>query len=49
MHPILREILLEPVGWLAIGGSLVMFGIGIWVAVFLHRRMREDERNRKRD
>jgi hypothetical protein len=46
MHPILREILLEPVGWLAIGGSLVMFGIGIWVSLFLRKKMREEERRR---
>jgi hypothetical protein len=46
MHPILREILLEPVGWLAIGGSLVMFGIGLWVSLFLRKKMREEERRR---
>lgn len=46
MHPILREILLEPVGWLAIGGSLMMFGIGIWVSLFLRKKMREEERRR---
>lgn len=40
MHPILREILLEPVGWLAIGGSLVMFGLGIALAVFIRRKVR---------
>lgn len=43
MHPILREILLEPVGWLAIGGSLVMFGLGIALAVYVHRKVRESE------
>lgn len=46
MHPILREILLEPVGWLAIGGSLVMFGLGLALAVYLRRRIKEEERNR---
>ena len=34
MHPILREILMEPVGWLAIGGSIVMVGIAFAVATF---------------
>jgi hypothetical protein len=47
MHPILREIFLEPVGWLAIGGSIVMFGIGLWVSLFVRRKVREDERNRR--
>jgi len=40
MHPILREILLEPVGWLAIGGSLVMFGLGIALAIYIRCKMR---------
>ena len=41
MHPILREILMEPVGWLAIGGSIVMVGIGAFVASFVRRKVRE--------
>lgn len=44
VHPILREILLEPVGWLAIGGSLVMFGLGIALAVFIRRKIRSGGR-----
>ncbi len=44
MHPILREILLEPVGWLAIGGSLVMFGLGIALAVYIRRKVRGSRR-----
>ncbi len=47
MHPILREIFLEPVGWLAIGGSLVMFAIGIATAVFIRRRVREQEKQNR--
>ena len=35
MHPVLREILMEPVGWLAIGGSLVMVGIAFAVVMIL--------------
>ncbi len=47
MHPILREIFLEPVGWLAIGGSIVMFAIGIGTGIFIRRRIREQERQNK--
>ena len=48
MHPILREILMEPVGWLAIGGSIVMVGIGAFVALFVRRKVREDGKKPKR-
>jgi len=48
MHPILREILLEPVGWLAIGGSIVMVGISVFVALFVRRKVREEEKKRQR-
>ncbi len=48
MHPILREILLEPVGWLAIGGSIVMVGISVFVALFVRRKVREEEKTRQR-
>lgn len=47
MHPILREIFLEPVGWLAIGGSIVMFGLGLAFALFLRQRVKDEERKRK--
>ena len=48
MHPILREILLEPVGWLAIGGSIVMVGIAFAVAMFVRKKVREEEKRRGR-
>lgn len=48
MHPILREILLEPVGWLAIGGSIVMVGIAFAVAMFVRRKVREEEKRQRR-
>lgn len=48
MHPILQEILMEPVGWLAIGGSIVMVGIGVFVALFVRRKVREEEKKRQR-
>lgn len=47
MHPVLREILLEPVGWLAIGGSVVMVSIAVVVALFVRRKMREEERGKR--
>jgi protein-S-isoprenylcysteine O-methyltransferase Ste14 len=48
MHPILREIFMEPVGWLAIGGSIVMMGISVFVALFVRRKVREEEKKRQR-
>ncbi|MBD9437620.1 hypothetical protein IB223_16085 [Pseudoxanthomonas sp. PXM03] len=48
MHPILREILMEPVGWLAIGGSIIMVGISVFVALFVRRKVREEEKKRQR-
>ena len=48
MHPILREILMEPVGWLAIGGSIIMVGISVFVALFVRRKAREEEKKRQR-
>ncbi|WP_162457155.1 hypothetical protein [Pseudoxanthomonas kalamensis] len=44
MHPVLREILMEPVGWLAIGGSILMVGIVFGVALFIARKVREEEK-----
>ena len=44
MHPVLREILMEPVGWLAIGGSIVMVGLAFAVAMFVRKKVREEEK-----
>jgi protein-S-isoprenylcysteine O-methyltransferase Ste14 len=46
MHPILHAILLEPVGWLAMGGSLIMVGTGIAVGLFVRNKVREQEREK---
>ncbi len=46
MHPILHAVLLEPVGWLAIGGSLIMVGTGIAVGLFVRSKVREQEREK---
>jgi hypothetical protein len=43
MHPILSEILTRPVGWLAIGGSIVMVGVGLAVFLFVRRQIRAEE------
>jgi uncharacterized membrane protein len=37
---------MEPVGWLAIGGSIVMVGIILTVAAYVRNKVREDERRR---
>lgn len=42
MHPILTEILARPVGWLAIGGSIVMVGIGLAVFMFVRKQVMAD-------
>jgi len=46
MHPILHAILLEPVGWLAMGGSIIMVGTGIAVDLFVRNKVREQEREK---
>ena len=43
MHPIMMEIFTRPVGWLAIGGSLVMVGVGVSLFLFVRRKIREEE------
>ncbi|HET6555106.1 MAG TPA: hypothetical protein VFG49_16395 [Dyella sp.] len=48
MHPIWHAILMEPVGWLAIGGSIVMVTVGIAVACYVRRKVREEEVSRPR-
>lgn len=45
MHPILTEILTRPVGWLAIGGSIIMVGVGITMFLFVRKKIREEERD----
>ena len=44
MHPILMDIFTRPVGWLAIGGSIVMVGIAFAVAMFVRKKVREEEK-----
>jgi protein-S-isoprenylcysteine O-methyltransferase Ste14 len=44
MNPILTEILAKPVGWLAIGGTIIMVGVGVAVYLFVRKQIREEER-----
>lgn len=49
MHPILREVLTEPVGWLTIAGALIMLAMPVATALFIRRRMREEADTRSRE
>jgi len=44
MHPVLVELLMRPVGWMLIAGTLVMIGIGIGVPLFIRKRERAEAR-----
>lgn len=44
MHPVLSEIFTKPVGWLAIGGSILMVGAGLYIWNFVRRKVAEEER-----
>lgn len=48
MHPVLVELLARPVGWLLIGGTLIMLGIGIGVPLFIRSRERAEAEDAKR-
>ncbi|MGY1458634.1 MULTISPECIES: hypothetical protein [unclassified Luteimonas] len=48
MHPILVELVARPVGWLLIGGTLIMLGIGIGVPLFIRSRERAEAEDAKR-
>lgn len=43
MHPIVREMLAEPVGWLTIIGGLIILGLPLFIALFIRKRMKDDE------
>ena len=49
MHPILREVLTEPVGWLTIAGGLIILAMPVATALLIRRRMREEADSRNRD
>jgi protein-S-isoprenylcysteine O-methyltransferase Ste14 len=46
MHPVWHAILMEPVGWLAIGGIIIMVSTGLAVALYVRHKVREEERHR---
>ena len=47
MHPVWVEMLQKPVGWLTISGALIIVGIPLFTVLFIRRKMREDERNKR--
>ena len=47
MHPIMREMFAEPVGWLTIIGALIILGLPLVTALFIRKRMKEDEKKDK--
>jgi hypothetical protein len=48
MHPVLVELFARPVGWLTIGGALIMLGITIGVPLFIRSRERAEARDAER-
>ncbi|MBB1473046.1 MULTISPECIES: hypothetical protein [unclassified Luteimonas] len=48
MHPVFVELFARPVGWLTIGGALIMFGITIGVPLFIRSRERAEAREAER-
>ena len=47
MHPILRDMLTQPVGWLTIIGGIILIGMPFVVRAFIRKQMRDEERGRK--
>ena len=47
MHPIMREMFAEPVGWLTIIGALIILGLPLFIALFIRKRIKDDEAKNK--
>lgn len=47
MHPVFVEIFTRPVGWLAIGGSLIMVGVGLALFLFVRKQVQSEERRQR--
>ena len=47
MHPVIVEIFTRPVGWLAIGGSLIMVGVGLALFLFVRKQVQSEERRQR--
>jgi hypothetical protein len=48
MHPVFVELFARPVGWLTIGGALIMLGITVGVPLFIRSRERAEARDADR-
>ncbi len=49
MHPMLREMLMQPVGWLTIATGLIILGLPLWIYIFTRRRMKQEKRDKSGD
>lgn len=48
MSPLLAQLLTTPMGWLAIGITVVSIGLTVAIHLFLRRRIRESEAAERR-
>lgn len=48
MHPVLVEIIARPVGWMLIGGTLIMIGIAVGVPLFIRYMERTEAAEARR-
>jgi len=48
MHPVLVELLARPVGWLTIGGALIMLGIMVGIPLFIRHREKIEKEEAER-
>ena len=48
MHPVLVEIVARPVGWMLIGGTLIMIGIAVGVPLFIRYKERAEAAEARR-
>lgn len=49
VHPILVELLARPVGWLTIGGALIMAGLAIGIPLFILRQAKREQQENAPD
>jgi LPXTG-motif cell wall-anchored protein len=42
MHPILEELFMKPVGWMTLGGLGFIVLIGVYLWLFVRKRMRQE-------
>ncbi len=46
MHPMLNEMLMQPVGWLTIATGLIILGLPLWIYLFTRRKMKQEDRDK---